>query len=360
MAAPVENKVRWGILGSGYICSDFVQSLRSTEGAEITAVAARSLPRAQAFADANGIPTAYGSYAELMAADDVDIIYIGTIHPAHKVQAIAAMNAGKHVLCEKPMTCSKADTEELVKVAREKGLFLAEAMWTRFFPTVIKAREIIASRGIGQVKGMHGDFGFTHSGVDDPLDQHRLTNLSMAGGATLDIGVYVIACMLLATGPTPPLKTTAVGTLTASGCDKHVSVSCISATNQVASMTWTIECKTPEEYRILGTEGMIVFEGPAHTPLKMKVIKPGVNREDPPFVEEMITPMPALMDGANKLNFPISEGFVYQAEAVTAAVKAGKLEMAEFTLEESIIMAGICDDVLQQVGVKYPSFDGKF
>ena len=269
------NSVRWGILGSGLICSDFVQALRSIEGAEVTAVAARSLASAQKFASANNIPTAFGSYDELMACADVEIIYIGTIHPAHKAQTIKAMKAGKHVLCEKPMTCSRADTAELVKVAAEQGVLLVEALWTRFFPNVQKAREIIADGGIGEVLQVQGDFGFRFPDVDDAGVKHRLTDPAMAGGGTLDIGVYPLSCLLLAFGPDPPAKVVAAGALTASGVDKNVSVSISSHSNQVASLSWSIECQTPEEWRILGSAGMIIFEGPACVTFGVMVLRAG-------------------------------------------------------------------------------------
>lgn len=157
-------------MGSGMICSDFVQALRSATGCTVTAVGARSIGSAEKFAKANEIEHAFGSYAELCECDEVDVVYIGTIHPMHKRQAIMAMRAGKHVLCEKPMTICKADTEELFAVAEECGVLLVEALWTRFFPTVVKARELIASGAIGEVLQFQGGkrrtntstFSFSH------------------------------------------------------------------------------------------------------------------------------------------------------------------------------------------------------
>ena len=228
-------------MGSGMICSDFVQALRSATGCTVTAVGARSIGSAEKFAKANEIEHAFGSYAELCECDEVDVVYIGTIHPMHKRQAIMAMRAGKHVLCEKPMTICKADTEELFAVAEECGVLLVEALWTRFFPTVVKARELIASGAIGEVLQFQGgkrrtntstfsfshflslrfrlrvaaDFGFRFDGVDDDAT-HRLTDPKQAGGASLDIGVYPISCMLLALGTETPSKIAVGGTLTAS------------------------------------------------------------------------------------------------------------------------------------------------
>lgn len=307
--------VRWGILGSGLICSDFVQALRTAEGCEVVAVGARSLGSAETFAAANDIPQAFGSYAELCECE-CDVVYLGTIHPTHKNLAIMAMRAGKNVLCEKPMTICKADTEELYAVAEECGVMLVEALWTRFFPTVIKARELIASGAIGDVLQFHGDFGFRFDGIEDD-DTNRLTDPKQAGGASLDVGVYPISCMLLALGAQTPEKIVAAGTLTPSGVDKAVGVTVVTG-GKLASITYTVEAQTPEEWRIIGSTGMIVFDGPAHAPLKLTVTTAGATRMDDPVTETITPDPPLLIPEANALNFPGSEGFLYQAQAVVS------------------------------------------
>ena len=320
-------------------------------------MAARSLASAQAFAQKNGIPSAYGSYAELVQDPAVQVCYIGTIHPMHKSQALLAIEAGKHVLCEKPLTCSSADTKELIDAAAKRGVLLQEALWTRFFPTVRRARDLIAQGAIGEVVAMHGDFGFRFPGADSITD-HRLTDPKMAGGATLDIGVYPLSCMLLAFGAAPPLKISAAGALTeATGVDKSVGVTTVHQGGRLAHMTWSIDAQTPEEWRVIGSRGMIIFDGPAHAPLTMRLIKQGASRLDPPTTEVITPPPPVLCKGHQPINFPGSEGFIYQAKAVTEAVRTGKLECEEFTHEESLAMASICDEVLRQVGVSYPAFD---
>eukprot|EP01050_Picozoa_sp_SAG11_P013535 SAG11_NODE_1587_length_4636_cov_3.961208_2_plen_293_part_00 len=261
MATVAPGAVRWGIIGSGLICSDFCQALRSAAGAQIVAIAARSLEKAQQFAETNEIPTAYGDYESICADDEVDIVYIGTIHPTHKALALLAIAAGKHVLVEKPMTLSYADTAELYSAAEAKGVLLVEALWTRFFPTVAKARELITAGEIGDVLQVHGDFGFRFDDVDG-APTHRLTDPALGGGATLDIGVYPISCMLLAFGTAPPSSLEVAGLLTPSGVDKTVSVSAVFGGGRLAHLTWTIEAQTPEEWRIIGSKGMITFNSP--------------------------------------------------------------------------------------------------
>jgi dihydrodiol dehydrogenase / D-xylose 1-dehydrogenase (NADP) len=374
MCSPPE--VRWGILGTGAICNDFVQALRSTSGARVSAVAARELASAQQFAQRNGLAVgaARASYGALLRpenpADKVDIVYIGVIHPHHRRWAQEAIENGLHVLVEKPMTCSARATRELVALARKHNVLLAEAMWTRFFPLVKQAKALVESGALGAVRGFQGDFGFRLDGVDSPdaAAAHRLTAGVLGGGATLDIGVYPIAGMMMAFGGLTSggrsaeksnekqWRVAATGTLNSEGVDKSVAVAVVhEGTGQVASLSWTIECQTPEEWRILCTQGSITFQSPAHVPLRMTVSRPGADpRNDPPTVEVFETPLPTLIDGALPLNFPGSEGFVFQAETVTAAVRDGRRELEEFTLDESVTMAEICDDVLAQVGVKYP------
>jgi dihydrodiol dehydrogenase / D-xylose 1-dehydrogenase (NADP) len=174
----------------------------------------------------------------------------------HKRHALMALRAGKAVLCEKPMTCAKADTEELIRVATEQGVLLCEAMWTRFFPTVRHARQLLASGDIGQVLQMHGDFGFRFPDVDTNTT-HRLTDPALGGGATLDIGVYPIACMLLAFGATPPREVAVAGQLHASGVDKTVGVTATWDDGKVAHMTWSATLPPPPPHTLTQIEILV-------------------------------------------------------------------------------------------------------
>jgi predicted dehydrogenase len=142
--------VRWGILSTGRIAKTFATALKDTSGAVLAGVGSRALADAQAFADEFG-GKAYGSYEELAAADDVDLIYVGTPHPMHAANVRMALDAGKGVLCEKPFTMNRTEAEELVALARAKKLFLMEAMWTRFMPALAEVRRIVASGEIGAV-----------------------------------------------------------------------------------------------------------------------------------------------------------------------------------------------------------------
>ncbi len=188
MAAASEVPIRWGILATGWIAQTFTKDLVLT-GRDVRAVGSRTLESAQAFADEFGIPNAYGSYEELAADPDVDIVYVSTPHAFHAENAILLLNAGKHVLVEKPFTLNAAQAREIVDLAASKGLLVLEAMWTRFLPHIVRIREIIAAGTLGELRQFDADH--RQKAPTDP--QHRMNALELGGGALLDLGIYPIS-----------------------------------------------------------------------------------------------------------------------------------------------------------------------
>jgi predicted dehydrogenase len=185
--------LRWGIAGPGRIARGIARDLQLLDGCELVAVGSRSPARAEAFAAEFAAPgsgaRAYGSYRELIAADDVDVIYISTPHRQHAAIARAALAAGKAVLVEKAFTCTVAGTRGVIDDARKYERFAMEAMWTRFTPLVVRMRELLADGAIGEVRAVHADLGIVRQ--VDPAD--RLWDLAQGGGALLDLGVYPVA-----------------------------------------------------------------------------------------------------------------------------------------------------------------------
>jgi len=180
--------VRWGIAGPGRIASTVAAEFVHVEDAELVAVGSRSLERAEEFAGRHGIGHPYGSYDELFASD-VDAIYLATPHAQHTALALAAIEAGKAVLVEKAFATSVADTEAIISAARARGVFVMEAMWTRFLPAIVHLRELVASGELGDIRAVYGDLlAFREFDPDD-----RLFNPTMGGGAVLDLGVYVVS-----------------------------------------------------------------------------------------------------------------------------------------------------------------------
>jgi predicted dehydrogenase len=209
----VTREIRWGVVGPGRIAESVVPDFGVVPGARAVAVASRSQERADAFAARHGLDRAYGSYGEIIADPDVDVLYVATPHPQHHAIAMAALRAGKALLVEKSFTATTAGAVEVVDLARNTGIFTMEAMWTRFQPAVVAVRDLIADGAIGEVRSVQADLGVARE--YDPAD--RLFDLTLGGGALLDLGVYVVsfAQMLLGT----PERVVATGSLFPSGAD---------------------------------------------------------------------------------------------------------------------------------------------
>ena len=181
--------VRWGIIGPGRIASQVINDFPYVAGADAVAVASRSTERAQAFATQHDLARAYGSYQEIMADEGVDAVYISTPHPQHHAIALAAIAAGKAALVEKTFTATVAGAEQVIAAARQRQVFVMEAMWTRFQPAIVAARALIDDGAIGEVRQLQADLG-----VDRPYDpSDRLFDPAQGGGAMLDLGVYVVS-----------------------------------------------------------------------------------------------------------------------------------------------------------------------
>ena len=200
--------MKWGILASGTIAAKFARTVNamSHEGESLVAVGSRSALKARAFADEHGIPKAYGSYEELAADPDVEAIYIATPNNLHYENALLCLNAGKHVLCEKPFTTNAADAQKLYKTAEEKGLFIMEAFRIRFLPLYAKLLEIIKSEEYGKLRHARCDYGFIAQGAR----RERKFKSELGGGALLDIGIYNLGFLHMVMGASPESFTSEV------------------------------------------------------------------------------------------------------------------------------------------------------
>lgn len=212
------SPVKWGFLGCGRIASDFVNALKSVPGAELAACSARSQTGADKFAELHDVGKAYGSYAEMLADDNVELVYVSTIHHLHKEHALMCLQAGKHVLVEKPIALNLTDTQALVTEARKQGVFLMEGMWTRFFPAVRAARKMITDGDIGEVKSVTADFGF----ILDAESRPHMVDPAQGGGGLMEIGCYPLAAAVMALG-TQELSVSAGGHVV-SGCDMAAGI----------------------------------------------------------------------------------------------------------------------------------------
>ncbi|MBZ0289460.1 MAG: Gfo/Idh/MocA family oxidoreductase, partial [Anaerolineae bacterium] len=183
------EKVRWGIIATGRIAGLFAQGLSVIPDAELVAVGSRTQEAADAFADQYNIPRRHASYEALAEDDAVDAIYVATPHPFHKDNTLLGLKNGKAVLTEKPFAINAAQAGEMINYAREKRVFLMEAMWSRFIPAMVRARQLVQQGAIGEPRMITVDFGF-RAGWNP---QSRVLNPELAGGALLDVGVYCIS-----------------------------------------------------------------------------------------------------------------------------------------------------------------------
>jgi predicted dehydrogenase len=188
----MQKKYKWGVLGAGKMASKFSKGLKLLDNAQLYAVGSRNYERARQFASENGYEKYFGSYEEMLKDPDLEIVYIATPHSHHHEHTLLCLENGKHVICEKAFSLNFSEVAEMVLAAKEKRLFLMEALWPPFQPYYTKAKEILQSGILGRVINMHGWFSF--SPPYDPDD--RKFNLSLGGGSLLDIGIYpVIDCL---------------------------------------------------------------------------------------------------------------------------------------------------------------------
>ncbi|VGO22107.1 Gfo/Idh/MocA family protein [Pontiella sulfatireligans] len=193
------KEIKWGIIGCGGIANLFATSLQALETGTLLAGASRTPGRAAEFAQKHGMERVYTDYEALVSEPDVDAVYIATTHNFHYENIKLCLENGKHVLCEKPFTVNAVQTLELIELAREKNLFMMEAVWTRFLPAILKLQELLADGVVGEVRTVKADFSIT----GEFASEHRLNNKALAGGALLDLGIYPITFASIVFGEQP-------------------------------------------------------------------------------------------------------------------------------------------------------------
>ena len=321
------SPVRWGILGTGGIASTFVTDLRLTDSGVAVAVGSRSQGSADRFADEFGIANPHASYESLVADPDVDVIYVATPHPMHHDNAILALRAGKHVLVEKPFTMNAAEAREIVRVARENGLFAMEAMWTRFLPHMTMIRSWLERGVLGDVVTVTADHGQWFA--EDA--EFRLFAPELGGGALLDLGVYPVsfASMVLGT----PSRIVSVIDAAFTGVDAQTSMLFGYDSDAQAVLTCTLRAKSPTRAAIVGSDARIELEGDFYAPATVTLVP---RKGDPTRVE-------SVHEG---------RGLRHEADEVARRLAAGDVESRLMPLDETISIMETMDRVLAQARQK--------
>lgn len=322
--------IRWGILGAGVIADLVGADIAASPDSEIVAVGARDASRAQAFATARGIPRSYGSYAALVADEDVDVVYIATTHAQHHEHAVLALRAGKPVLVEKAFTLNARQAREVVAEARARNLFCMEAMWTRLNPLLRQAVALTRSGAIGDVLAVRADLSklFPY----DPA--HRLYDLAAGGGALLDLGVYPATVVWMFLGR--PDEVQAVGTLAPTGADVTVSQQWRYDRGPIAQLFCTAAGPSPFGGLVNGSDGWISIEPRLHRPDRI-VVHRGADTE---VIKD--EPIPG-------------NGYLLEIEEVERCLRAGRTESEIITLDDTSAVLEVLDEVRRQLGVRYPA-----
>jgi predicted dehydrogenase len=324
------DHLRWGILGTGWIARHMTSDL-AINGSTVTAVGSRTQEKADAYAAEFGIPHAHGSYEALVADPEVDVIYVATPHPSHVADASLALNAGKHVLLEKPYTINAAEARVVAELARERGLVVLEAMWTRWMPHMIRLRELIAAGTLGEVRTVIVDHNQLLS--QDPT--HRIQDPALGGGALLDLGIYPVSFAWDIFGA--PTSIHAISSPTATGVDRQTAMLFGYADGQQAVMHTASDTKGPNTAAVIGTKAWVQIDPVWYTPTTMRVYDPEDN-----VIEEF--------DGRTE-----GRGMQFQAAELERIVASGALEDGNLPPSQSVAIMESLDEIRAQIGLRYPS-----
>lgn len=326
-----ERIVKWGIIGTGNIANAFATALKVVENSSLLAVGSRSVEKANIFANKFEINKYYGSYIELLEDKEIDIVYIATPHNLHFENTIQALENNKAVLCEKPIAINYREAKLMFDKAREKNLFLMEALWSRFLPNIVKAKEIVDNGIIGKVKQLKASFAFK-----SPYgNEHRHFNIDLCGGTILDIGIYNVFLSLLILGKPNSVK--AAANLSEFGIDLSASY-IFNYQESISIMDSSFLVDAPIIAEINGEKGKILLQHRWFAPGSIKLVMEN-------GIEE-------------KFNFDILQnGYEYEAIEAVNCILNNKIESEFWTHSNSLELVNCLDDIRNKCGIKYPKHD---
>jgi predicted dehydrogenase len=320
--------IRFGIVGAGRIARKFATDIQVVEHATLTAVASRDGKRATAFAKEFGLSDAFGSYEELARSKGIDAVYIATPHNFHKEQAILFLNAGKHVLCEKPIAVNVAELDEMIAAAKDHGVLLMEAMWSWFLPSFRRLAHLMETGDLGRLLRLEAPFGMPL--IETAAPDGRLLNPDLAGGALLDLGVYCAALLrFLSKDDVRTLQ--AEARFSTSGVDLMTKAT-ILLNNDVDTMA-VLECAQDER---LTNKAVLQFERGTI--------------EIPDFWRSTSL----VVHGRRESHPHQAGGFEYEIAHFVDAIEAGLLEDPIMTHGASRSILSLLDDIREAIGLVYP------
>lgn len=321
------KKIRWGIVGPGAIANKFAQAIKNVDTAELVAVASRSLERGRTFAELYGIELVFDSYELMAASDRVDAVYVATPHPFHLPCTELFLKNKKHVLCEKPLCINANEVVRLSECAKSNGVFLMEAMWTRFLPAVIKAKEMVDSGVIGDVLGLEADFCYRSS----PDEEAKLFENSLAGGSLLDVGVYALHFAHMFLGDSPEL----ISAVAAKEfeVDTHTVMTLKYPSGAIASLSSATRVKKRETAYIYGTKGTLFFPSFYDAEEFELITDKDERRYDVPY---------------------LGNGFEEEIYECCRCIAEGKMQSDIHPLFNTLTVMKWSDEIRRQTGIVYP------
>jgi predicted dehydrogenase len=324
----MKESINWGIIGLGKIAQKFVSDLALVDGSKLQAVGSRGLDKARDFATKNRAKEAYGSYEELVQDSKIDVVYIATPHVYHAELTHLCLDHGKSVLCEKPFAMNIDEVRGMIEKAKNKNLFLMEALWTRFIPATEKLLELIGKGTIGELRSIHADFGF--KAEYDPTK--RLFNKSLGGGALLDIGIYPLYMAQLILGS--PDSVNANAHFGATGVDHSLGILLGYENDKQAVLHATLSSTTQTAAWIHGSEGSIYMHPRFHHCARLSVYK------EHQEIESFEIPY-------------IGSGYYHEIEAVNHSLYEGQIQNPKMSWDDSLKLIELLDRVRDQVGLHY-------
>ncbi len=324
----MEKALGWGILATGWIAELFTQDL-ITSNLKVVAVGSRSAEKARTFAERFGITNANASYESLVTDPDVDIVYIATPHPQHVNAALLALDAGKHVLVEKPFTLNAQEAHEITRRAAAKNLIVLEAMWTRFLPHMTRIHEIIAAGTLGELRSLSAE----HRQFLPADPKHRLNALELGGGALLDLGIYPISFAFDILGA--PTSVSAVARFKDTGVDAEIVTLMQHKGGAISTTVSALDCAGPNVAVIYGTKARIEIASVWYSPTSFKVLD-----QQGTVLEEFTQ----TVEG---------RGMQFQAFEMEQLVRSAK-PSTRMSPEESVAIMQTLDAIRAQIGLVYP------
>ena len=330
------DPIRWGISSTGGIANAFAKALARVDDAHLVAVSSRTYERAAAFAAEHGAGRAFGSLEAMLADQDVDVVYIASPHSEHCRDALAVVAAGKHVLVEKPFGLSAAEAQLVFDAAADAGVFVMEALWSRFLPAHVRLRELVAEGVIGEARSVEASFGFPFP--HDP--QHRLLNAALGGGALLDLGIYPVNTAVQLFGP--PDDVVATATLGETGVDVNTAVAMRFPGGAVATAQCSLISPMACTARVVGTEGWIDVPAGQHHPESLTVRRIASLKEKP---------------SGDVIDLPIGgDGLRYQVHEVHRCLRQGVQQSDVMSWQHTLDLMTVLDRARAAFGLEYPAF----